>query len=39
VKSGDPGTHLTACHFPVETGEDLAREAEVLRERAEPSLG
>jgi oligopeptide/dipeptide ABC transporter ATP-binding protein len=39
VKSGDPGTHLTACHFPVETGEDLARAAEVLRDRAEPSLG
>ncbi len=24
-KAGDPGTHLTACHFPVETGENLAR--------------
>ncbi len=39
VKSGDPGTHRTACHFPVETGEDLARAADVLRDRAEPSLG
>ena len=25
VKAGDPATHLAACHFPVETGEDLAR--------------
>jgi oligopeptide/dipeptide ABC transporter ATP-binding protein len=25
AKSGDPITHLTACHFPVETGEILAR--------------
>ncbi|HEY3905892.1 MAG TPA: dipeptide ABC transporter ATP-binding protein [Streptosporangiaceae bacterium] len=24
-KAGDPATHLTACHFPVETGELLAR--------------
>jgi oligopeptide/dipeptide ABC transporter ATP-binding protein len=24
-KAGDPATHLTACHFPVETGEILAR--------------
>jgi peptide/nickel transport system ATP-binding protein len=24
-KAGDPSTHLTACHFPVETGEVLAR--------------
>jgi oligopeptide/dipeptide ABC transporter ATP-binding protein len=39
VKSGDPGTHRTACHFPVEAGEDLARAADVLRDRAEPSLG
>jgi len=23
-KPGDPATHLTACHFPVEAGEDLA---------------
>jgi oligopeptide/dipeptide ABC transporter ATP-binding protein len=39
VKPGDPETHRTACHFPVETGEDLARAADVLRDRAEPSLG
>jgi oligopeptide/dipeptide ABC transporter ATP-binding protein len=39
VKSGDPETHRTACHFPVETGEDLASAASVLRDRAEPSLG
>jgi oligopeptide/dipeptide ABC transporter ATP-binding protein len=25
AKAGDPSTHLTACHFPVETGEVLAR--------------
>jgi oligopeptide/dipeptide ABC transporter ATP-binding protein len=25
AKAGDPATHLTACHFPVETGENLAR--------------
>jgi oligopeptide/dipeptide ABC transporter ATP-binding protein len=25
AKTGDPATHLTACHFPVETGEILAR--------------
>jgi oligopeptide/dipeptide ABC transporter ATP-binding protein len=25
AKAGDPSTHLTACHFPVETGEILAR--------------
>jgi oligopeptide/dipeptide ABC transporter ATP-binding protein len=24
-KAGDPTTHLTACHYPVETGEILAR--------------
>jgi oligopeptide/dipeptide ABC transporter ATP-binding protein len=39
VKSGDPETHRTACHFPVETGEGLARAADALRDRAEPSLG
>jgi oligopeptide/dipeptide ABC transporter ATP-binding protein len=38
VKFGDPETHLAACHFPVKAGEDLEREAEVLRDRAEPSL-
>jgi oligopeptide/dipeptide ABC transporter ATP-binding protein len=25
VKMGDPGTHVTACHFPVADGEVLAR--------------
>jgi len=25
AKAGDPVSHLTACHFPVETGEILAR--------------
>jgi oligopeptide/dipeptide ABC transporter ATP-binding protein len=24
-KAGDPVTHLTACHYPVQTGENLAR--------------
>ena len=24
-KAGDPSTHLVACHFPVEAGENLAR--------------
>ncbi|MGP0022610.1 MAG: ABC transporter ATP-binding protein [Streptosporangiaceae bacterium] len=24
VKAGDPATHVTACHFPVEAGESLA---------------
>ena len=27
VKPGDPATHLTACHFPVQAGESLARVA------------
>jgi oligopeptide/dipeptide ABC transporter ATP-binding protein len=25
VKPGDPANHLTACHFPVQAGEVLAR--------------
>ncbi len=25
VKAGDPAGHLTACHFPVQAGEELAR--------------
>jgi oligopeptide/dipeptide ABC transporter ATP-binding protein len=25
ARGGDPAAHLTACHFPVEAGEDLAR--------------
>jgi oligopeptide/dipeptide ABC transporter ATP-binding protein len=27
VKAGDAATHLTACHFPVEAGENLAAAA------------
>jgi peptide/nickel transport system ATP-binding protein len=27
VKAGDPASHLTSCHFPVEAGEVLARVA------------
>jgi oligopeptide/dipeptide ABC transporter ATP-binding protein len=27
VKAGDPPTHLTACHYPVQPGEDLANAA------------
>jgi oligopeptide/dipeptide ABC transporter ATP-binding protein len=27
TKAGDPSSHLTACHFPVDEGEDLARVA------------
>jgi hypothetical protein len=26
VQSGDPADHITACHFPVEEAEQLARE-------------
>jgi oligopeptide/dipeptide ABC transporter ATP-binding protein len=32
VKAGDDGAHLTACHFPVEAGENLATAG-----RSEPS--
>jgi oligopeptide/dipeptide ABC transporter ATP-binding protein len=31
VKAGDAATHLTACHFPVEAGENLAAEAAARR--------
>jgi len=27
-KPGDPATHVTACHFPVQAGENLARAAQ-----------
>jgi oligopeptide/dipeptide ABC transporter ATP-binding protein len=27
TKAGDPHTHLAACHYPVEVGDDLARTA------------
>ena len=39
AKPGDPETHRTACHFPVEPGEDLAAAAAGLRAAAEPTLG
>jgi oligopeptide/dipeptide ABC transporter ATP-binding protein len=39
VQPGDPETHRTACHFPVEPGEDLAQAAASLRAGAEPALG
>src|SRR5579863_874004 len=32
VKAGDGPTHLTACHFPVEAGENLAVSAAARRE-------
>jgi oligopeptide/dipeptide ABC transporter ATP-binding protein len=32
VKAGDGPTHLTACHFPVEAGENLAAAAPARRE-------
>jgi len=32
VKAGDGPTHLTACHFPVEAGENLATAAAARRE-------
>jgi oligopeptide/dipeptide ABC transporter ATP-binding protein len=31
VKAGDAATHMTACHFPVEAGENLAAEAAARR--------
>ncbi len=31
VKAGDAATHRTACHFPVEAGENLAAEAAARR--------
>jgi oligopeptide/dipeptide ABC transporter ATP-binding protein len=30
VKAGDPPTHPTACHFPVEPGEDLAADRPMI---------
>ncbi|MBW8483377.1 ATP-binding cassette domain-containing protein [Actinomadura sp. PM05-2] len=39
VKEGDAADHLTACHFPVEPGENLAREhAGIRQESTEPEL-
>ncbi|MBO0776569.1 MAG: ATP-binding cassette domain-containing protein, partial [Actinobacteria bacterium] len=37
AKDGDPAGHQAACHFPVQPGEDLARQADALRARAEPT--
>jgi oligopeptide/dipeptide ABC transporter ATP-binding protein len=39
AKLGDPDTHRTACHFPVESGEDLAQAAATLRAQVEPTTG
>ncbi|WP_026413004.1 ABC transporter ATP-binding protein [Actinomadura oligospora] len=39
VREGDPADHLTACHFPVERGEHLAREhAGIAQVSTEPDL-
>src|SRR5215472_16142439 len=35
VKAGDPATHRTACHFPVEAGEQLASAGRRLRGQAQ----
>jgi hypothetical protein len=39
ARSGDPHDHVTACHFPVEEGEQLAREtASIVQQSTEPTL-
>ncbi|MCW2916641.1 MAG: ATP-binding cassette protein [Actinomycetia bacterium] len=39
IRGTDPPDHLTACHFPVEPGENLAREhAAIQQESTEPAL-
>jgi oligopeptide/dipeptide ABC transporter ATP-binding protein len=39
VRSGDPVEHVTACHFPVEVGEQLARETPTIEQQStEPTL-
>jgi oligopeptide/dipeptide ABC transporter ATP-binding protein len=39
VRGGDPADHFTACHFPVEPGEDLAHEhAAIEQVDTEPAL-
>jgi oligopeptide/dipeptide ABC transporter ATP-binding protein len=39
ARSGDPADHITACHFPVEEGEQLAREtASIAQQSTEPTL-
>jgi oligopeptide/dipeptide ABC transporter ATP-binding protein len=30
TRDGDPGSHVTACHFPVELGDDLTRSPHAL---------
>jgi oligopeptide/dipeptide ABC transporter ATP-binding protein len=34
VKAGDPPTHVTACHYPVQVGEVLARSGRVTGEKS-----
>jgi oligopeptide/dipeptide ABC transporter ATP-binding protein len=39
ARSGDSDDHITACHFPVEEGEQLAREtASIAQQSTEPTL-
>jgi oligopeptide/dipeptide ABC transporter ATP-binding protein len=39
VRDGDSDNHYTACHFPVETGEHLAREhAAIQQQSTEPTF-
>jgi oligopeptide/dipeptide ABC transporter, ATP-binding protein, C-terminal domain len=39
ARDGDPGDHLTACHFPVDPGENLAAEHPAIeQESTEPAL-
>ena len=39
ARSGDPDSHTTACHFPVEVGERLAEErATIEQQSTEPTL-
>ncbi|MEV0400641.1 oligopeptide/dipeptide ABC transporter ATP-binding protein [Actinoallomurus sp. NPDC050550] len=39
ARAGDPADHLTACHFPVEAGEHLARETAGIEQLStEPTL-
>jgi oligopeptide/dipeptide ABC transporter ATP-binding protein len=39
VRGGDPASHLTACHFPVEAEENLAREHAAIEQLStEPTL-
>ncbi|WP_308209125.1 ABC transporter ATP-binding protein [Actinoallomurus purpureus] len=39
ARAGDPADHVTACHFPVEAGEHLAREQAAIEQLStEPTL-